>query len=159
LLFERRSGFFMPQIQITPTKYAFVDKEDFDLLNQYKWSLNVYGYAYRNYSVKNGGMMHRLIMKCPKDSEVDHINHNPLDNRKENLRVCSRAENARNSNKKVGSSIYKGVMKFQGKWRAKIKFFYKDIHIGMFDNEFDAAQAYDLKAKELFGNFAKLNFT
>ncbi len=147
----------MPQIQITSTKYALVDQEDFDLLNQYKWSLNVYGYAYRNYSCKNGGLMHRVITKSQKGFDVDHINHNTLDNRKENLRVCTRAENLRNSKKRIGSSIFKGVSIHQGKWRARIKFFYKDIHLGMFNSEIEAAKAYNQKALQLFGQFAKLN--
>jgi hypothetical protein len=97
----------------------------------------------------------------PKN-EVDHINHNPLDNRKENLRICTRRENSRNRTKgkfiKRPSSRYKGVSfdKKLNKWIAAIGLDTM-IYIGCFTTEEDAAFAYNIKAKEIFGEFACLN--
>lgn len=89
---------------------------------------------------------------------VDHINGNKLDNRKSNLRICTDAENARNSSKKSGN--FKGVQwrSDKHKFRARIMDNGKEIFIGYFTNEIEAAKAYDTKAKELFGEFARLNF-
>ncbi len=107
--------------------------------------------------------LHRYIMNVT-DSKVviDHINHNGLDNRRENLRVCSNAENSRNSRKQSNpaSSIYKGVhlnINTQ-KYESNIKFNYRKISLGCYDTELDAAKAYDAAAKLLFKEFACLNF-
>ena len=100
-------------------------------------------------------------MNAPDGMEVDHINGNGLDNRKANLRLCTRAQNQMNSIKRTGkSSIFKGVSwhKNAWKWRANIKINQKDIHIGYFDTELEAAEAYDIEAIRLFGSFAKTNF-
>jgi len=102
-------------------------------------------------------------MNVPKGMVTDHINHNGLDNRKSNLRVCTDAENGRNKQRqKGGTSIYKGVCwhKAKKKWVAQIKFEGKNMHIGYFtdDKEKEAARAVDAKAKVLHGEYALLNF-
>jgi len=105
--------------------------------------------------------MHRVIMRAPKGVMCDHRNHNGLDNRKSNLRLCTSAQNQYNKKpKKDCASKYKGVVRRKDckKWRAKIGFKGKRIHLGYFDDEMDAAMAYDDKAIELFGEFAYLNF-
>lgn len=105
-------------------------------------------------------MMHRLIMEAKQQQKVDHINGDGLDNRKENLRFATTSENAMNKcSTKNKSSSYKGVSWYKRykKWQAQIKFKGKSIYIGIFDTEIEAAKAYDNKAKELFGEFAKLN--
>jgi len=106
--------------------------------------------------------MHRQIIgKIPIGKEVDHINHNGFDNRRCNLRICSRSQNAKNSKiRKNNTSGYNGVTfdKRAKKWRAQI---WKDncrIHIGLFEDKKIAARAVDKKAVELFGEFAVLNF-
>ena len=93
---------------------------------------------------------------------VDHINHDKLDNRRENLRLCTHAENMQNvPNYSRGKSKYKGVSfddrKRVKKWRALIVFEKKQIYLGMHLTEEDAAIAYNEKATELFGEFACLN--
>lgn len=104
--------------------------------------------------------LHREIMGNPKDKVVDHINGNKLDNRKCNLRICTTRENACNSISTKGSSKYKGVHwdEDRKKWTACIKNHRKHHFIGRFDNEEDAAKAYDDLAIKLHGEYARLNF-
>ena len=104
--------------------------------------------------------MHRLVINAQKGTMVDHINRNRLDNRKENLRLCTMQENRRNSAKKKGSaSPFKGVMRVTHRpaWRAFIKYDDKNHYLGYFKSEVEAAQAYNEAAKEHFGEFAVLN--
>jgi hypothetical protein len=104
--------------------------------------------------------MHRLIMNPPEGVFVDHINGDGLDNRRENLRLVTRQQNMANSRKRhVGQSKYKGVSRARNspKWRACIVVNKKQIHLGTFDDELDAARAYDLKAVELYGEHAFTN--
>jgi len=150
-------------IPLTQGKFAIVDADDYDELSRYKWHVNKGGRTYYASSQKKGKAikMHRLIAGAPKGLFVDHINHNGLDNRKRNLRLCTRLENIRNQlPRRGGSSQYKGVC-----WRKREKKFVaticvdgKKLYLGYFDDEIEAAKAYDKKAKELFGQFAYLNF-
>lgn len=144
-------------IPLTKGKFAKVDNEDFEKLKNINW-------VYNNKYARNikSGYMHRFIMNTPINMDTDHINHDTLDNRKYNLRICSRSKNNMNTisvdvNKK---SIYKGVTWFKRdlKWKSQIMINYKNIHIGYFTSEIEAAKAYDKKAKELFGEFALTNF-
>jgi len=105
--------------------------------------------------------MHRLIMNAPEGLVVDHIDRNGLNNRKCNLRLCTKAQNVQNSRpRRNRSSKYKGVFwnKLNKKWSASIHKGDKRIYLGGFDDEIEAALAYDRKAAELFGEFAYLNF-
>lgn len=91
---------------------------------------------------------------------VDHINHNTLDNRKCNLRVCTHGENNQHSHsRKNSSSKYKGVFLFKqnGKWAAQIQTGKSKYHLGYYENEIDAAVAYNNAAKKHHGAFAMLN--
>jgi hypothetical protein len=101
--------------------------------------------------------LHRLIMNAPRNLQVDHINGNRLDNRKENLRLCMNKTNNRNKSQSKGA--YKGVHfnKNLGKWVAQITKNRKCKHIGVFDDERDAAIAYNSYAKKLHGKYAFLN--
>jgi hypothetical protein len=150
-------------IPLTQGRFAIVDAEDYDRLSQYKWhaakSRETY-YAHRGSNGKTISM-HREIMRAPKGSICDHKNHNGLDNRKSNLRLCTNAQNQYNKAAKKGcASRYKGVIPREDykRWRAKICFGYKRIHLGYFPDQIKAASAYDDKAAELFGEFANLNF-
>jgi hypothetical protein len=94
------------------------------------------------------------------ESQIDHINRNPLDNRKENLRVATQTENTWNMSKQSRNTTgFKGVWfdKTLGKFRAGLSSNNKTIHIGCFDKAIDAAKAYDAKAKQLRGEFACVN--
>ena len=106
--------------------------------------------------------MQRQILGLKENDGIhtDHKNGNGLDNQKHNLRTCSQAQNNRNAKKRENcSSKYKGVYwdKKNKKWRARIYLNKKEICLGRYKNEIDAAKAYDEKAKELFGEFAQPN--
>jgi hypothetical protein len=159
------------------TKECFVDDEDFEYLNQWKWKLLVsYNsvYAVRTISKYLGGgrmarkykyeclLMHRVIMKLTdRNILVDHKDQNGLNNQKDNLRTCTKAENNRhvNSHKDAMYSKYLGVSfdKRRGKWVSSITYKSKLINLGRFDLEKDAALAYNRKANELFGEFSNPN--
>lgn len=154
--------------------WTLVSDELFDFLNQWNWSAfrdshtKSYYAARREYlggGKKNAKFhkisMHRLIMYAPKGMQVDHINGNTLDNRKENLRICTNAENQHNSNKpKNNLSGFKGVTWHKNIkiWTASICKDYKKIHLGIFKTKTQAARAYDQAALKYFGEFAKTNF-
>ncbi len=150
----------MKKIPLTQGRFALVDDEDFDRINQFKWNLYDNGkftYAVTNHSLR----MHRVVMHAPKDKEVDHRNHNGLDNQKHNLRVCTKNENQHNRRLNANNaSGYKGVCwhKRINKWQSYIRFQSKRIFLGYFADKVEAAKAYDKKAEELFGEFACLNF-
>jgi hypothetical protein len=105
--------------------------------------------------------MHRQLLGLTDPSEqVDHRNHDGLDNRRENLRPCTNQQNQHNQRKRAGcTSRYKGVhWDFRnGSWRAAIKAEGRTIHLGRFQDEDDAARAYDDAARRLFGEFALTN--
>ena len=149
-------------IPLTQGKFAIVDAEDYDRINQYQWyacKCKSTFYACRT----EGGKtirMHREIMRAPKGLICDHINHNGLDNHRSNLRLCTHAQNCYNQQaSSSGTSIYKGVSwhKCRRKWSARIRCDRKFYNLGDYENEVEAAMVYDDKAVELFGEFACLN--
>lgn len=100
----------------------------------------------------------RYLLDAPKGLDVDHINRNRLDNRRINLRLCTRSQNLRNQPRKHNnSSGFKGVHKHRDKWTACIWSLGKYYYIGQYDNPVDAARAYNEKAKEILGEYAILN--
>lgn len=154
----------MKTIKLTKGAVAIVDDEDFDELNKHKWHLHSEGYAIR--TVWNGKekqtrlRMHRVIMKTPDGMDTDHLNGNRIDNRKENLRICTRSQNLRNSQKRSDNkSGYKGVAfhNFSGLFHAYIRVNKRQISLGYYKFPDDAAKAYNEAAKKYFGEFAKLN--
>ncbi|MFA6281244.1 MAG: AP2 domain-containing protein [Candidatus Omnitrophota bacterium] len=165
----------MKTIQLTRGKVALVDDADYEELNKYKWQAKknkLTFYATRTVIIgdikssrnplrkRTSVLMHREIVNAAKGWDVDHANHNGLDNRRTNLRLCSRSENQGNRiNSCNSTSKYKGVSwdKVKRKWRARIACGKKNTSIGRFNSEIEAAKAYDKKAKELFGEFAYLN--
>ena len=149
-------------IPLTQGKFAIVDAEDYDRLSKYKWCANKSRRSY--YAVRSNGQrqirMHRMITSAPKGLFVDHINHNGLDNRKTNLRLCTESQNNLNRRPYGKTSRYKGVSRHKktNRYLAAICYQGKRFHLGTFRDEVDAAKAYDKKARELFGQFAYLNF-
>ena len=138
-----------------------IDNNDYEkFVKDYRFCLSVVGYVV--YSSKkdglNGKLLHRIIMGDPDGQEVDHINVNPLDNRRENLRICSHHENSFNrtkySNNKSG---FKGVYfdKQKQKFRAYINIDGKRKYLGYFDDPEEAHQAYCKAAIKLHGEFAR----
>ena len=147
----------MKQIPLTKGKFALVDDEDFEFLSQWKWHYIAGGYACRK--PKSGMIyMHRLLTRAT-ESHVDHKNGNKLDNRKENLRLCTVSQNLANQVKTRGTSKYKGVRfdKKHKKWISAIGFNSRPIQIGRFASEDEAAKAYNLAAVKYYGEFARLN--
>jgi len=150
-------------IPLTRGKFAIVDAEDYPRLSQYTWFAE--GTDKNCYAVRKAGgktlKMHREIMHAPDHLVVDHINHDGLNNRRRNLRLCTFAENCRNTRRTAPStSKYKGAhwRKRTKKWAAAIRFDNKTYHLGCFDTELDAGKAYDQAAKKYHGAFASLNF-
>ncbi len=161
----------MKEIQLTQGKIAFVDDEDYEYLNQFKWCADkarrTY-YAFRNMKVDGRwvvGTMHQFLIKQPKGMQIDHIDDNGLNNQKSNLRICTNQENhmktkiQRTAKGILKSSRFKGVSSVSDgdRWRARIHYNGKENFLGRYDSEIDAAIAYNNAAKEMFGEFARLN--
>lgn len=151
----------MKIIKLSQGKFAIIDNEDFERINQYKWYLSHYGYAVRTAKkTRQTIWMHREINNTPEGMRTDHINRNPLDNRKSNLRTCKQGQNVLNRIKsKNYGNPYKGVSKHtqNSKWRARIMINQKEISLGCYDTPEEAALSYNKAAKEHFGEFARLN--
>lgn len=139
-------------------KLALVDDDDYARVTAHNWWLLKAGYAYTQKSMKGKRtttLIHRLIMNPPKGMEVDHINGDKLDNRKQNLRLCTRSEN--NMNRKH-TGVYRGIRWTKNGWQAEIKTNRVYKYLGRFKDPIQAAMAYDKAAKKQHGSFARLNF-
>ena len=159
----------MKQIPLTQGQFALVDDTDYDWLNQWKWcvtGIEEAFYAIRNSPKIEGKshqiFMHRVILGLEyKDGQQgDHTNHNTLDNRRANLRICTQQQNQMNQKlQKNKTSRFKGVCwdKQHKKWKAGIKVKKELKNLGRFNTEEDAATAYNKAAKKYFGEFAFLN--
>jgi hypothetical protein len=152
------------EIELTRGYVTKVDDADYDSLAAHNWYYNG-RYAVRGvWCPLRKNMkpikMHRVILGAKDCESIDHINGDGLDNRRANLRLCTHQQNMfnRRNATKPKTSIYKGVHLSRGKWRASIRFNKKLKHIGYFTSELDAAKTYDEVAKEMFGEFAGLNF-
>lgn len=156
----------MRRIPLTQGKQALVDDADYPILSQHRWFYSK-GYAVRMNSRKEGKrrliQMHRVIMNAPAGMEVDHIDGNRSNNTRANLRLCTTQQNRQNchsTKSEKSTSLYKGVYLYQrtGRFMARIKHNQKTHYLGYFDTQEEAGRAYDAKARELFGDYAFLNF-
>lgn len=152
---------YMKNITLTNGGCSLVSDEDFDEVSKYKW-YRKRGENKREDAVRttDGVKMSRFIMNPPKDMVVDHADGNTLNNMRENLRICTQAENGRNSLIKTNTSGMRGVHWHKGakKWVAKISVDYERKFLGYFDSLGDAGRAYNEAAKKYHGEFAKLNY-
>ena len=144
-------------------QFALVDDEDFESINKHKWWLSSSGYACRSVGGRKNRkteIMHRVIHSTHEGVFTDHVNQNKLDNRRINLRTTTKSLNAANSKiRKDNTSGFRGVSydMDRNKWAAKTRYMNKTVHLGRFDTIIEAAKAYNIRAKELFGEFAQLN--
>jgi hypothetical protein len=151
------------EIQLANNLVTLVDEEDYELLLNFKWV----AYKHRDtyyvmcWTKHRNVKMHRLLLGISNSKiHVDHINHNGLDNRKENLRLATAQQNNWNRRKRSGnvSSKYKGVTKLGAStWRASVYIKSKNVQLGDFPNEKMAALAYNIAALKYFGEFACVN--
>ncbi len=155
----------MKQIPLTQGKFAIVDDEDFERISQLKWHAhrrrNTY-YA-KKHITENGRYVHlpmqNAVMDVPRSVLVDHKDRNGLNNTRNNLRICTKAQNQRNQGRRCdNTSGFKGVRRHGEKWQAQIALNGVQKHLGNFNTPEEAAHAYDKAARELHGEFAYLNF-
>lgn len=141
-------------------RYAYVDDIDYKKISAHKWRFQVGGYARTGSATTKQTpiSMHRLVMDAPKGVEVDHIDGNPLNNQRGNLRLCNRNENKANTRIiKTNTTGYKGVSKHKGRWQASIRVHNILIYLGRYDTKHEAAHTYNVVAEQIFGDFAWLN--
>lgn len=165
MLPEVKAVVFLP---LSQGKVAVIDFEDFEKVRGMKWHAQKDKRTfYARRAVPTDGKqtitsLHRVITDCPPDMEVHHINGDGLDNRRENLQICTHQQNLHAHCRKQSdvSSGYRGVGWYKPYkcWRARITLNYQALHLGYFDAEEAAARAYDKKAIELFGVHAAPNF-
>lgn len=160
----------MKRIPLTQGQFALVDDEDFDRINSHKWcaaldrTTNSY-YAARNSPRDADGkqhriLMHREIMNAKHGEQVDHINHDTLDQRRSNLRLCSNSQNHANQRMpSTNKSGFKGVSldKPTGKWKAQVRANGEKKYIGLYVTAIEAAIAYDDAALKYQGEYAYTN--
>lgn len=162
----------MKEIVLTRGQVALVDDEDFDRISAFRWNAAWWRgsdsfYAQSNeYVVRNGRktqrtiIMHRYILGAPRGVHVDHVNHNTLDNRRCNIRLCTPAQNNINHGlQHNNTSGFKGVKWSNAcsKWVASVQLHRSRKHLGAFESPIEAAIAYDAAARELHGEFALTN--
>ena len=152
----------MPELIIISKGKEFnclYDQEDQELISRFPWSLHSQGYAQTTINGKTV-LMHRLILGIvdKPEIEVDHRYHNRLDNRRAKIRPCTHSENLHNSRKLKGSSKYKGVYRDGKYYHSQITKGQKVVNLGRYHSEITAGRVYDQAAREIFKDFACLNF-
>lgn len=141
-------------LELTKGYFTIVDEADWDVVNKYSWSYQIpggYPAAQVNYKKIK---LHQYLTEYPM---TDHVNGNKLDNRRCNLRECTKSQNSINSGSRGGASRFRGVSLARGRWRARLKHDGKYLSLGQFSTEEEAAEAYNQGALEYHGEFARLN--
>lgn len=146
-------------------RFVLVDDEDYDSLCQFKWCLTN---GYPAHGIWESATqktvieyLHRKILDVPKGMYADHVDRDVLNAQKSNLRIVTNRQNGMNIRKRDNtSSQYKGVTwdKSRNKWLSRFSYNQKPFFIGRFDKEHHAAMAYDIWAKDHYGEYANLNF-
>jgi len=162
-------GYFYRRIYLGQNEYTTVEPRDYYVFGKFKWIL--LGTGSNLYAVREAKIgpretkrvyLHREIMKPKKRKLVDHRNNDSLDNRRANLRLATHSQNVINrpKTKSKTTSKYRGVYfdKYRKNWGAVIRLHYKQRWLGRFENEIDAARAYDKAARKYHKDFARLNF-
>lgn len=146
----------MKTITLTRGFVTKVDDKDFEVYGKYKWCASVTKNGSRAQAVRKSDgeylYLHREIMGCPKGLVVDHVNHDPLDNRKENLRICLNSENIRNRKGAQKNSLtgVRGVQHRNGSYSARVG----TKHLGTFKTIEEAIAVHNKAAVEAYGDFA-----
>jgi hypothetical protein len=159
------------EIPLTKGYVALIDDDDFELVSAHKWSAivhrnpsgSVYVYAHRTVVIDGRQVqlrLHRFLMDAKPGELVDHKDSDGLNNQRHNIRHCTRTQNNVNivHPHKQSKCGFIGVHAYRRKWRARISVANRRVHLGLFETPEDAARAYDRKAIELHGEFARLNF-
>lgn len=148
-------------IPLTKGYYALVDEEDFEKANQHNWHIHINGkhkYAITNVRLgvnkRTVVNLHRLILDFPS-KPIDHINHNGLDNRRSNLRVCTPSQNCMNREPR-GQLQTKGIKYSNNTWSARIQRGGIRHHLGNFSTQEEAQAAYNMAAQVLFGEYSRI---
>lgn len=150
------------ELQIEGSNKKIMIDENMESLKKYKWHFHKAGYVRATINGRRE-FCHRIILNAKKGEIIDHINGDKLDNRRTNLRFCTFQQNTANSSKKENCiSRFKGVrfdtsMKRRKRWMAACEHSGKSITIGRFKTQEQAAIAYNNKAKEIWGEFARFN--
>lgn len=149
----------MRELNLSRGKVALVDDEDYEHLNQWKWSAL---YTCKNwYAARSGSkiLLHRIIIQAQAGQFVDHRDRNGLNCQKNNLRFCTRSQNQMNRYCAHGKSKFKGVWFRLDtlKWQAEIRFNHKRVSLGCYFTEEEAAEIYNQAAIRYHGQFANLN--
>lgn len=150
-------------VMLSNGKHALVDESDLEIVEQFRWQMHSRGYVVTFADYPAPLYLHRFIADPEKGQPVDHANHLKYDNRRSNLRKCSFSQSIGNTRKHKSAKVtsrYKGVGwdKRANKWRARGYANQKEVMLGWFTSQEDAAMAYDRWAVKNFGEFAFPNF-
>jgi HNH endonuclease len=158
----------MREIPLVNGGIALVDDEDYELVSKFKWNALGVRHGKTKYAIHKcwvkgenrsaGISMHRFIMNPDANTEVDHINHNGLDNRRVNLRMATRWQNACGSTRTDNKHGFRGVRTYNGKYIARVVVLGKEYSGGTYLTAVEAARARDKLALKLHGEFAYTNF-